>query len=193
MSPRVMAGTDSLNIFIPRTILPPFFDFQASDIHPGSDPTKPHATMVVKNHSLTVIRCVDSSDVPTLPSNKPGGKSPLSCTSAQHALVFSGVPSFPSGISAPSKPLLIKKRPASALRRSNYATSFLTKEFCTPRVGNFTPFFNLRSMSVAAILLTLCIMASLSFSLGAPRKTTGRMSAVAQRLRAGSSIIMAKG
>ncbi|KAF6312955.1 inter-alpha-trypsin inhibitor heavy chain 3 [Rhinolophus ferrumequinum] len=32
------------------------FDFQVSDIHPGSDPTKPQATMVVKNHQLTVTR-----------------------------------------------------------------------------------------------------------------------------------------
>ncbi|KAM5231087.1 inter-alpha-trypsin inhibitor heavy chain H3 isoform 1-T2 [Hipposideros larvatus] len=32
------------------------FDFQVSHIHPGSDPTKPHATMVVKNHRLTVTR-----------------------------------------------------------------------------------------------------------------------------------------
>ncbi|KAM7064179.1 inter-alpha-trypsin inhibitor heavy chain H3 [Molossus nigricans] len=32
------------------------FDFKVSDIRPGSDPTKPHATMVVKNHRLTVTR-----------------------------------------------------------------------------------------------------------------------------------------
>uniref|UniRef100_H0WP82 Inter-alpha-trypsin inhibitor heavy chain H3 n=1 Tax=Otolemur garnettii TaxID=30611 RepID=H0WP82_OTOGA len=32
------------------------FDFKVSDIHPGSDPTKPEATMVVKNHLLTVTR-----------------------------------------------------------------------------------------------------------------------------------------
>ncbi|XP_068838009.1 inter-alpha-trypsin inhibitor heavy chain H3 isoform X9 [Capricornis sumatraensis] len=32
------------------------FDFQVSDVHPGSDPTKPDATMVVKNHQLTVTR-----------------------------------------------------------------------------------------------------------------------------------------
>ncbi|XP_047388188.1 inter-alpha-trypsin inhibitor heavy chain H3 [Sciurus carolinensis] len=32
------------------------FDFKVSDIHPGSDPTKPDATMVVKNHQLTVTR-----------------------------------------------------------------------------------------------------------------------------------------
>uniref|UniRef100_A0A8C3WWV2 Inter-alpha-trypsin inhibitor heavy chain H3 n=1 Tax=Catagonus wagneri TaxID=51154 RepID=A0A8C3WWV2_9CETA len=32
------------------------FDFEVSDIHPGSDPTKPDATMVVKNHRLTVTR-----------------------------------------------------------------------------------------------------------------------------------------
>ncbi|XP_004368807.1 inter-alpha-trypsin inhibitor heavy chain H3 [Trichechus manatus latirostris] len=32
------------------------FDFKVSDIHPGSDPTKPVATMVVKNHQLTVTR-----------------------------------------------------------------------------------------------------------------------------------------
>ncbi|EPY76914.1 inter-alpha-trypsin inhibitor heavy chain H3 [Camelus ferus] len=32
------------------------FDFEVSDIHPGSDPTKPDATMVVKNHWLTVTR-----------------------------------------------------------------------------------------------------------------------------------------
>lgn len=32
------------------------FDFKVSDIHPGSDPTKPDATMVVKNHRLTVTR-----------------------------------------------------------------------------------------------------------------------------------------
>nr|KAF6474530.1 inter-alpha-trypsin inhibitor heavy chain 3 [Rousettus aegyptiacus] len=32
------------------------FDFKVSDIHSGSDPTKPHATMVVKNHRLTVTR-----------------------------------------------------------------------------------------------------------------------------------------
>ncbi|XP_066206507.1 inter-alpha-trypsin inhibitor heavy chain H3 [Saccopteryx leptura] len=32
------------------------FDFKVSDIHPDSDPTKPHATMVVKNHQLTVTR-----------------------------------------------------------------------------------------------------------------------------------------
>ncbi|KAM5313918.1 inter-alpha-trypsin inhibitor heavy chain H3 [Glossophaga mutica] len=32
------------------------FDFKVSDIHPGSDPTKPQATMVVKNHRLTVTR-----------------------------------------------------------------------------------------------------------------------------------------
>nr|XP_027803609.1 inter-alpha-trypsin inhibitor heavy chain H3 isoform X3 [Marmota flaviventris] len=31
-------------------------DFKVSDIHPGSDPTKPDATMVVKNHRLTVTR-----------------------------------------------------------------------------------------------------------------------------------------
>ncbi|XP_057562409.1 inter-alpha-trypsin inhibitor heavy chain H3 isoform X2 [Hippopotamus amphibius kiboko] len=30
------------------------FDFKVSDVHPGSDPTKPDATMVVKNHRLTV-------------------------------------------------------------------------------------------------------------------------------------------
>ncbi|XP_011376703.1 inter-alpha-trypsin inhibitor heavy chain H3 isoform X2 [Pteropus vampyrus] len=32
------------------------FDFKVSDIHSGSDPAKPHATMVVKNHRLTVTR-----------------------------------------------------------------------------------------------------------------------------------------
>nr|XP_058932276.1 inter-alpha-trypsin inhibitor heavy chain H3 [Kogia breviceps] len=32
------------------------FDFEVSDVHPGSDPTKPDATMVVKNHRLTVTR-----------------------------------------------------------------------------------------------------------------------------------------
>eukprot|EP00069_Balaena_mysticetus_P018578 bmy_11573T0 len=32
------------------------FDFKVSDVHPGSDPTKPDATMVVKNHRLTVTR-----------------------------------------------------------------------------------------------------------------------------------------
>uniref|UniRef100_A0A8C2YMF5 Inter-alpha-trypsin inhibitor heavy chain H3 n=1 Tax=Chinchilla lanigera TaxID=34839 RepID=A0A8C2YMF5_CHILA len=32
------------------------FDFEVSDIHPGADPTKPDATMVVKNHQLTVTR-----------------------------------------------------------------------------------------------------------------------------------------
>uniref|UniRef100_A0A8D0I3K9 Inter-alpha-trypsin inhibitor heavy chain H3 n=1 Tax=Sus scrofa TaxID=9823 RepID=A0A8D0I3K9_PIG len=32
------------------------FDFKVSEIHPGSDPTKPDATMVVKNHRLTVTR-----------------------------------------------------------------------------------------------------------------------------------------
>ncbi|XP_044111192.1 inter-alpha-trypsin inhibitor heavy chain H3 isoform X5 [Neovison vison] len=32
------------------------FDFEVSDIHPGSDPTKPDATMVVKYHRLTVTR-----------------------------------------------------------------------------------------------------------------------------------------
>ncbi|XP_044772812.1 inter-alpha-trypsin inhibitor heavy chain H3 isoform X6 [Neomonachus schauinslandi] len=32
------------------------FDFKVSDIHRGSDPTKPDATMVVKNHRLTVTR-----------------------------------------------------------------------------------------------------------------------------------------
>ncbi|KAM6177041.1 inter-alpha-trypsin inhibitor heavy chain H3 isoform 2-T2 [Erethizon dorsatum] len=32
------------------------FGFEVSDIHPGSDPTKPDATMVVKNHQLTVTR-----------------------------------------------------------------------------------------------------------------------------------------
>ncbi|XP_037654066.1 inter-alpha-trypsin inhibitor heavy chain H3 isoform X1 [Choloepus didactylus] len=33
-----------------------YFDFKVSDIRPGSDPTKPDATMVVKNHRLTVTR-----------------------------------------------------------------------------------------------------------------------------------------
>ncbi|ERE91861.1 inter-alpha-trypsin inhibitor heavy chain H3-like protein [Cricetulus griseus] len=32
------------------------FDFEVFDIRPGSDPTKPDATMVVKNHRLTVTR-----------------------------------------------------------------------------------------------------------------------------------------
>ncbi|XP_023571577.1 LOW QUALITY PROTEIN: inter-alpha-trypsin inhibitor heavy chain H3 [Octodon degus] len=32
------------------------FDFEVSDVHPGSDPAKPDATMVVKNHHLTVTR-----------------------------------------------------------------------------------------------------------------------------------------
>uniref|UniRef100_A0A2K5XI12 Inter-alpha-trypsin inhibitor heavy chain H3 n=1 Tax=Mandrillus leucophaeus TaxID=9568 RepID=A0A2K5XI12_MANLE len=32
------------------------FDFKVSDIRPGSDPTKPDATLVVKNHQLTVTR-----------------------------------------------------------------------------------------------------------------------------------------
>ncbi|KAM5189656.1 inter-alpha-trypsin inhibitor heavy chain H3 [Callospermophilus lateralis] len=32
------------------------FDFKVSDIHPSADPTKPDATMVVKNHRLTVTR-----------------------------------------------------------------------------------------------------------------------------------------
>uniref|UniRef100_A0A8C0XW01 Inter-alpha-trypsin inhibitor heavy chain H3 n=1 Tax=Castor canadensis TaxID=51338 RepID=A0A8C0XW01_CASCN len=32
------------------------FDFEVSDIRPGSDPTKSDATMVVKNHQLTVTR-----------------------------------------------------------------------------------------------------------------------------------------
>ncbi|XP_049718295.1 inter-alpha-trypsin inhibitor heavy chain H3 isoform X10 [Elephas maximus indicus] len=32
------------------------FDFKVSDVHPGPDPTKPIATMVVKNHQLTVTR-----------------------------------------------------------------------------------------------------------------------------------------
>ncbi|KAM9592692.1 inter-alpha-trypsin inhibitor heavy chain H1 [Trichechus inunguis] len=32
------------------------FDIEVSDIHPGSDPTRPDATMVVKNHRLTVTR-----------------------------------------------------------------------------------------------------------------------------------------
>ncbi|XP_062057062.1 inter-alpha-trypsin inhibitor heavy chain H3 [Lepus europaeus] len=32
------------------------FDFKVSDVHPGSEPTKPDATMVVKNRQLTVTR-----------------------------------------------------------------------------------------------------------------------------------------
>ncbi|XP_023571502.1 inter-alpha-trypsin inhibitor heavy chain H1 isoform X2 [Octodon degus] len=32
------------------------FDFEVSDLHPGSDPTKPDATLVVKNRRLTVTR-----------------------------------------------------------------------------------------------------------------------------------------
>ncbi|XP_060060463.1 inter-alpha-trypsin inhibitor heavy chain H3 [Erinaceus europaeus] len=32
------------------------FDYEVFDIHPGSDPTKPDATMLVKNHRLTVTR-----------------------------------------------------------------------------------------------------------------------------------------
>ncbi|XP_048210816.1 inter-alpha-trypsin inhibitor heavy chain H3 isoform X7 [Perognathus longimembris pacificus] len=32
------------------------FDFEVSDIRPGSDPTKPDATMLVKDHRLTVTR-----------------------------------------------------------------------------------------------------------------------------------------
>ncbi|XP_014648452.1 PREDICTED: inter-alpha-trypsin inhibitor heavy chain H1 isoform X2 [Ceratotherium simum simum] len=32
------------------------FDYKVSDLHPGSDPTKTDATMVVKNHQLTVTR-----------------------------------------------------------------------------------------------------------------------------------------
>ncbi|XP_007519241.1 inter-alpha-trypsin inhibitor heavy chain H1 [Erinaceus europaeus] len=32
------------------------FDYEVSNIHPGSDPTKPDATMLVKNHRLTVTR-----------------------------------------------------------------------------------------------------------------------------------------
>nr|XP_014682097.2 inter-alpha-trypsin inhibitor heavy chain H1 [Equus asinus] len=32
------------------------FDYKVSDLHPGSDPTKTDATMVVKNHRLTVTR-----------------------------------------------------------------------------------------------------------------------------------------
>ncbi|XP_054451028.1 inter-alpha-trypsin inhibitor heavy chain H3 [Pteronotus mesoamericanus] len=32
------------------------FDFEVSDVHPGSDPTKPEATVVVKNHRLAVTR-----------------------------------------------------------------------------------------------------------------------------------------
>ncbi|KAM5279552.1 inter-alpha-trypsin inhibitor heavy chain H1 [Ctenodactylus gundi] len=32
------------------------FDFEVLDLHPGSDPTKPDATVVVKNHWLTVTR-----------------------------------------------------------------------------------------------------------------------------------------
>ncbi|XP_008053168.1 inter-alpha-trypsin inhibitor heavy chain H1 isoform X2 [Carlito syrichta] len=32
------------------------FGFEVSDLHPGSDPAKPDATMVVKNHRLTVTR-----------------------------------------------------------------------------------------------------------------------------------------
>lgn len=32
------------------------FDFEVFDVRPGSDPTKPDATMVVKNHRLTVTR-----------------------------------------------------------------------------------------------------------------------------------------
>ncbi|XP_006892298.1 PREDICTED: inter-alpha-trypsin inhibitor heavy chain H3 isoform X2 [Elephantulus edwardii] len=32
------------------------FDFRVSDVHQGSDPAKPDATMVVKNHRLTVTR-----------------------------------------------------------------------------------------------------------------------------------------
>ncbi|XP_064130300.1 inter-alpha-trypsin inhibitor heavy chain H3 isoform X10 [Loxodonta africana] len=32
------------------------FDFKVSDVHPGPDPTKPIATMAVKNHQLTVTR-----------------------------------------------------------------------------------------------------------------------------------------
>lgn len=32
------------------------FDFKVFGIRPGSDPTKPDATMVVKNHRLTVTR-----------------------------------------------------------------------------------------------------------------------------------------
>lgn len=32
------------------------FDFEVSDIHPGSDPTKPDATMIVKSHQLIVTR-----------------------------------------------------------------------------------------------------------------------------------------
>ncbi|XP_010641382.1 inter-alpha-trypsin inhibitor heavy chain H1 isoform X2 [Fukomys damarensis] len=32
------------------------FDFEVSDVHPGSDPTKPDATLVMKNRRLTVTR-----------------------------------------------------------------------------------------------------------------------------------------
>ncbi|CAM4702762.1 unnamed protein product, partial [Lepidochelys kempii] len=31
-------------------------DFEVFDIRPGSDPEKPHATMIVKNNKLTVTR-----------------------------------------------------------------------------------------------------------------------------------------
>uniref|UniRef100_A0A2K6DLJ6 Inter-alpha-trypsin inhibitor heavy chain H3 n=1 Tax=Macaca nemestrina TaxID=9545 RepID=A0A2K6DLJ6_MACNE len=40
------------------------FDFKVSDIRPGSDPTKPDATLVVKNHQLTVTRAWHPSSPP---------------------------------------------------------------------------------------------------------------------------------
>ncbi|KAK2091279.1 Inter-alpha-trypsin inhibitor heavy chain H3 [Saguinus oedipus] len=48
-------GADSVNIFVPGQFFQPF-DFKVSDIRPGSDPTKSDATLVVKNHQLTVTR-----------------------------------------------------------------------------------------------------------------------------------------
>ncbi|XP_006777838.1 PREDICTED: inter-alpha-trypsin inhibitor heavy chain H3-like, partial [Myotis davidii] len=103
--------------------------FQVSDLNPGNDPSKIHAIMLVKKHRLAVTRCGDPSDILTLPTNKPGGKSPL-CphTLVQQALSSVGFPHFPLGSWAPRGPSKSGKGQTQPPRRSNHATSFLARE-----------------------------------------------------------------
>lgn len=142
--------------------------FQVSDLNPGNDPSKIHATMLVKKHRLAVTRCGDPSDILTLPTNKPGGKSPL-CphTLVQQALSSVGFPHFPLGSWGPRGPSESGKGQTQPPRRSNHTTSFLARELWNWQLHTlFQPW----SMSVSAISPTLRITACLSLLQGLPER-----------------------
>lgn len=67
---QVPSGNRCLPCAFPGQFFHPF-DYQVSDLHPGSDPTKTDATMVVKNRRLTVTRWVGCSPQQLCPWHSP--------------------------------------------------------------------------------------------------------------------------